>query len=217
MYRHTLWFCLLSPVLTPGFAQPETPVNVGTLPTPEQDRQARQIYSFLTKDPKRDAWQLPDQVVGALAFRPGETVVTIGDQGGYLSRRIAPQVRRVFILNDDSKALIKAAAEEPVNVDTQQSQATTPNFKSTLADTIVVYNKLSTLTDRSAYYAGLSSALKANGRIAVIDFYKKPPPGLPAVRQVTATLITSEMKTAGFRLVGSYDFLPFQYFLVFQH
>ena len=50
-----------------------------------------------------------------------------------------------------------------------------------------------------------------------IDFYKKPlPVGPPPGMKLSEEEVIVEFKAAGFRLVKKLDFLPYQYFLVFQ-
>ena len=49
-------------------------------------------YLWLLERPERDAYQKPDQVMAALAFRPGERVADIGAGSGYFARRISKAV-----------------------------------------------------------------------------------------------------------------------------
>src|SRR5262249_62196659 len=43
-------------------------------------------------DPSRDAWQHPDDVLGALALAPGQTIADIGAGTGYFTVRLARPV-----------------------------------------------------------------------------------------------------------------------------
>lgn len=45
-------------------------------------------------DPRRDAWQKPHQVIGALALKPDAVVADIGAGTGFLARRMASVVGR---------------------------------------------------------------------------------------------------------------------------
>ena len=59
--------------------------------------------------------------------------------------------------------------------------------------------------------------LKPGGRIVMIDFFKKKlPVGPPESMKLSEEQVIAEMKAAGFGKVKSFDFLPYQYFLVFQ-
>jgi predicted methyltransferase len=59
--------------------------------------------------------------------------------------------------------------------------------------------------------------LRPGGRIVVIDFQKRPlPVGPPVHMKLAPHQVTREFEQAGFRLARQFDFLPHQYFLVFQ-
>ena len=49
-------------------------------------------YLWLLERPERDAYQKPDQVMAALAFRPGERVADLGAGSGYFARRVSKAV-----------------------------------------------------------------------------------------------------------------------------
>jgi hypothetical protein len=50
-----------------------------------------------------------------------------------------------------------------------------------------------------------------------IDFYKRPLPlGPPVAEKIDKAEMIEEAKGAGFHVVQDFDFLPYQYFLVFQ-
>ena len=49
-------------------------------------------YIASLEDPKRDAYQKPDEVMKALALRPGEVVADIGAGSGYFTLRFARAV-----------------------------------------------------------------------------------------------------------------------------
>lgn len=208
------WIILAGAV---GKGQPGGPVDLGNLPPSEQNLRGRQLYSRVLTDPRRDAWQMPDQVVTTLAFKPAETVVVIGDGDAYLSRRIAPLTSQVVIIDDDVKKLQKANLEDEDNVQTSVSSLQNIVVPISQPQTILIYNELAEIPNRQMLFLLLAAALHPTGRIVVIDFYKNLPSGLPPAQQITAGLITSEMQGAGLRLVNSFSFLPSQFFLIFQH
>src|ERR1039457_6567837 len=70
---------------------------------------------------------------------------------------------------------------------------------------------------RAAYYPKLAKTLKPGGRIVVIEFYKKPLPlGPPESMKISEEELIGELQAAGFRKTKSFDFLPYQYFVVFE-
>ncbi|HJZ23755.1 MAG TPA: hypothetical protein VJ201_04815, partial [Candidatus Babeliales bacterium] len=73
------------------------------------------------------------------------------------------------------------------------------------------------IEDRVNYLKKLTGALKSNGRIVIVDFYKKPLPVGPqsVAHKISEEDVKKEFKKAGYRLTRSLDFLPYQYYLEF--
>jgi hypothetical protein len=184
----------------------------------ENERQAREVYSQLLSDPKRDSWQLPDRVVQSLALKANEVVAEIGnDNDGYFARRIARFVSAIYVLNSQAAVLDSYKKEAPTNQQTFVSALGDFQEGGKPVDTVFLYNTYAAIPARPLFLGLLNQALRPQGRIVVIDFFKNgPPPGLPPSQQITQSLVVSEMKAAGFRLTQSFDFLPLQFFLVFQ-
>jgi hypothetical protein len=66
------------------------------------------------------------------------------------------------------------------------------------------------------YFRKLSMSLKKNGRVVIVDFYKKPLPIGPAVdHKISKKLVLEEFRAAGYHLKDDKDFLPYQYYLEF--
>ena len=60
-------------------------------------------------------------------------------------------------------------------------------------------------------------ALKPDGRVAIIEYRSDAEePGPPKEYRLPAPQVIAELEAAGFRLVEHFDFLPREYFLVFQ-
>ena len=69
---------------------------------------------------------------------------------------------------------------------------------------------------RDAYLRRLGASLKPRGRIAVVDWEKRPLPiGPPAEHKLAREQVVAEMRAAGFVLVDAPALLPHQYVLVF--
>ena len=69
---------------------------------------------------------------------------------------------------------------------------------------------------REAYFGKLAAALKPGGRVAIIDFNASSKVGPPVRERMTAEQVQAEMGKAAYRLAAHHDFLPNQYFLVFE-
>ncbi len=153
----------------------------------------------------------------ALALRPEEAVADIGAGPGYFARRFAHYAGTVYAVDIDRKLLKMAADGAPPNMKTVLASPDNPNLPTAGLDTIFFCDVLHHIESRAAYYAKLDKALKPGGRIVIVDFYKRPlPVGPPPAMKLSEDQVKSEFQAAGFRLAKSFNFLPHQYFLVFE-
>ena len=174
-------------------------------------------YIRVLDDPQRDAWQKPHEVVMALDLKPAETVADIGAGSGYFTRRFAMHAGKVYAVDIDPKLLEAAKKDAPGNVEAVLAAPDDPKLPAGSVDTIFFCDVLHHIDNRAAYYPKLAKALKPGGRIVIVDFYKKPlPVGPPESMKLSEEQVVAELKAAGFRKTKSLDFLPYQYFLVFQ-
>ncbi len=174
-------------------------------------------YVRFLENPQRDQWQKPHEVIQALDFRPGESVADIGAGTGYFSRRFARHAAKVYAVDIDASLLERARKNAPPNVEFILAAPDDPKLPERSVDTIFFCNVLHHIENRPAYYAKLKRALKPGGRIVNIDFHKRPlPVGPPVDHKLSEEQVVEEFQAAGFELNRSFDFLPYQYFLVFE-
>ena len=178
----------------------------------------------ILEDPSRDEWQKPAQVVEALGLRPGQDVADIGAGTGYFSVRFAQAVGpggKVFAVDID-QGLIDHLNERAKDAGLSNLKAVLaapndPLLSEKSVDIVFVCNVIHHVQDRQGYFAKLSGALRPGGRLAIVDFYKRETPvGPPAAMKIARADLISELREAGFALAQEFDFLPHQYFLVFE-
>jgi arsenite methyltransferase len=173
-------------------------------------------YAKVLENPERDAWQRPREVIDALALRKGELVADLGAGSGYFTRRLAHHASKVYAVDLDAKLLEMAKASSPSNVETVLAAADDPKLAEASVDTVFICDVLHHIDGRPAYLAKLAKALKPGGRIAVVDFHKRPlPVGPPPGMKLTPEEVRREFETAGFTFKTAHTFLPHQYFLEF--
>ena len=84
------------------------------------------------------------------------------------------------------------------------------------ADLVILVDVYHHVENRERYFRLLQNSLKPGGRVAVIDFHMNSPVGPPPRARIEPDRVKAEMKRAGYVLAQEHDFLPNQYFLVFQ-
>lgn len=180
-------------------------------------------YIAALEDPKRDAYQKPHEVMQALAIREGEVIADIGAGSGYFSLRLAHHVGtsgRVYAV-DVSPEMVR-------HLHARVRDSTLLNLTPILAapddpllpepvDRVLFVNVWHHVNERPAYLARLERLLKPGGQIVMIDFHKRElPVGPPAAMKIAREDVIREMEAGGFRAAREHDFLPYQYFVVFE-
>ncbi|MGE0360978.1 MAG: methyltransferase domain-containing protein [Vicinamibacterales bacterium] len=213
-----------SPAATPGQTAPAMP---GHQPPPGADHMQHRFddperYAKGFDDPARDAWQMPDRVIAALALKPGDRVADIGAGTGYFSTRLARAAARPTVFAADIEPAMvgylakRAAAEGLANMRAVQASATSPQLPEPV-DVVLVVDTFHHIGNRTAYFAGLRRQLRPGGRVAIVDFRKDAPgDGPPAHFRFTPDQITAEMSAAGYVLDAGHDFLPRQHLLIYR-
>lgn len=175
-------------------------------------------------DPAREEWQKPGLVVRSLLLKPGMNAADIGAGTGYFNRHLAEAVGpggKVYAADLEPKMVAymgeRAKREETPNVVPLLAAADDPELPAGAIDMILIVNTYHHFDDRLAYFGRLKAALKPGGRIAVIDFLKKElPVGPPLEHKLDRDQVVAEMDAAGYDLIREPEFLPYQYFLIFQ-
>jgi ubiquinone/menaquinone biosynthesis C-methylase UbiE len=192
------------------------PAGVGAAEHRAPQRTAEE-WARIYNDSSRDAWQKPDEVLKALELKPGEVVADIGTGAGYFAHRFAQHVAKVYAVDIDEGLLRITARNAPANVETVLAAPDDPKLADDSVDTVFFCDVVHHIENRVAYYRRLAQVLRPGGRIVVIDFQKRPlPVGPPVHMKLAPHQVTREFEQAGFRLARQFDFLPHQYFLVFQ-
>jgi ubiquinone/menaquinone biosynthesis C-methylase UbiE len=180
-------------------------------------------YIAALDDPQRDAWQKPADVLMALGLHPGDTVADIGAGSGYFTLRFSHHVGpggRVYAvdISDDMLAEVKRKVSDAglTNVMPVHATADDPKLPEGGVDLIFICDTWHHIENRPSYLGRLRTALKPNGRLAIVDFHKKPlPVGPPESMKLTRAEVVAEATAAGFSVAEEPTFLPYQYFLVF--
>ena len=172
-------------------------------------------------EPGREAWQKPDEVVRALGLPEDARVADVGSGTGYFTVRLARAVPRgrvygVDIEPDMGRYLGERAQREGLSNVVPVLAGPTDSKLPEPVDLALIVDTYHHLGDRVAYLRMLGTVLRPGARVAVIDFRPDSPKGPPAKHKLTPEQVREDFQAAGYRQVRSHDFLPDQYFLVFQ-
>jgi ubiquinone/menaquinone biosynthesis C-methylase UbiE len=215
--------CCLA-ALTVALAFPSRAQETATPHEMHQRHRDPRAYMAALDDPARDEYSKPAEVVAALSLREGDVVADIGSGTGYFTLRFARAVGergRVYAVDvspDMVRHLNRRLRDEGVtNVVTVLSDPDDPLLPDGSIDRIVIVNTWHHVRDQPAYLEKLKGMLRPGGQIVHIDFHKrKTPVGPPLAEKIAREDLVAQMEAAGFRLAAEHDFLPYQYFLVFE-
>ncbi len=181
-------------------------------------------WTRIFDDPKRDEWQKPQEVVLALALRPGQIVADLGAGTGYFEKRLSKAVAPggIVLAIDTEPEMVRHLGERALQEGTANvvpvlalpQEAFVPPGR---ADCVLVVDTYHHIDDRVRYFHRMKEVLAPGGRIVIIDFHKRPlPVGPPPEHKLPREFVVDEMKQAGFGLADEKTFLPYHYFLIFR-
>jgi predicted methyltransferase len=175
-------------------------------------------------DPRRDAWQKPEETVAAMKISPGMTVADLGAGTGYfnayLSHAVGPK-GAVLALDTEIEMVQHMAernrTEKLSNVLPVLVLPENPFLPRERMDRVLIVDTYHHIDDRLNYFGGMKAALAKGGSVIVVDFFKKPlPVGPPVEHKIDREFVIKEMQQAGYLLAREETFLPYQYYLVFE-
>lgn len=181
-------------------------------------------YLWILERKERDVYQKPDEVMRALALKPGERVADVGAGSGYFTLRVARAVGPAgsvlaVDVNADLLAHLDGRRRESglANVTTHLVGKDDPRLPAGAFDTVLVVDTLHYVADRVAWLRKLRAGLAPGGRIVVIDFVPKPveerPWGPPPSQWMSREEVDAAMAEAGLVPVKVHTFLTEQFFV----
>jgi ubiquinone/menaquinone biosynthesis C-methylase UbiE len=178
--------------------------------------------------PTREQTQKPGELVRTMGLEPGMTVADVGTGVGYmlpfLSRRVGP-VGRVLAedIFDDFLAGAKQTAEDQKleNITFIKGSETDPNLPQGQVDMELVLDAYHHFDYPEKMLAGLYKALKPDGKLVVVDYYKRESamPGGRALTHIRLDMpdVIKEIEANHFHLIMEKEHIKnVQYMLVLE-
>jgi arsenite methyltransferase len=179
-------------------------------------------YVRALEDPKRDAYQKPHEVIGALGLKPGEVIVDIGAGSGYFTFHLARHVGvkgKIYAVDISPDMILhlnrRIRDSKVTNIVPILADADDPLLPESV-NRFFICDVWHHVENQPKYLALMKKMLKPDGNIVMIDFHKKDlPVGPPLQMKIAREDLLKQMESNGFALTKEYTFLPYQYFLVF--
>jgi ubiquinone/menaquinone biosynthesis C-methylase UbiE len=177
-----------------------------------QTPEGRAAVAVGLNDPHRDDHQRPKELVAAMGLKPGMTVVDIGTGTGYMLPFLHDAVGdggRVYaedIFDDFIKqAKERVAAKGYKNVTFIKGTEHMANLEEGSIDVALVLDVYHHFNFPDEMLASISRGLKPNGRLVLVDYYKRPDamPGGGAMTHIRIDYddVVKEVEAAGFKFV----------------
>jgi ubiquinone/menaquinone biosynthesis C-methylase UbiE len=177
----------------------------------------------------RDTRQKPKELIAALRIKPGMTVVDIGTGVGYmlpfLSEAVGPRGRVVAEdIFPDFLEKAKQKGAQLKNVSFVLGSEKDPNLGTGFADLIFILDAYHHFDYPEEMMSRIRRALKPGGKLAIIDYYKRPGAMANANPNFAVTHIrldeadvVAQIEGYGYRAVLREVFLPgSQYLALFE-
>lgn len=177
-------------------------------------------------DPGRDAWQRPDEVIAALAIRPGQRIADVGCGTGYFTLRLlraaAPGGRVIAV--DIQQGMLdllgkRLGPAEKGLVTLRRSPPDRPLLPGDALDLVLCANTLNEVedADQARFVESMAAALAPGGRVAIINWIpSRTRFGPPGEHRISPVRVRVLAEGAGLALAEDVALLPMHSFLVFR-
>lgn len=145
----------------------------------------------------------------------------VGSGTGYFSVRLARAVPEGRVYGADIEPEMvrhlhnRATAQGLDNLKVVQATRDGPALPEPV-DLALLVNVQGLMVNPGEYFLRLREFLKPQGRVAIIATRPDSPLGAPRQMRVPAERVKQDMARQGYAVIAEHDFLPYQYFIVFQ-
>jgi ubiquinone/menaquinone biosynthesis C-methylase UbiE len=173
---------------------------------------------------ERETEESTSRMLAALALEPGDVACDLGAGNGYhtlaMARTVAPGGRAIAVdIQPEMLSLLRerAKAANVTNIETILGESADPKLPARTCDLVLLADVYHELDDPAAMLARLKSALSSEGTIALLEFRAEDPDvPIKPEHKMSRAQILRELGANGFKLVRSFDELPWQHLMFFS-
>jgi predicted methyltransferase len=166
---------------------------------------------------RREQWQNVDTIFAEMGVRPGATVADIGAGDGFFTSRLARSVGangRVFAVDIDDAAIArlrKRLQEDGIeNVTIVKGALDDPKLPDATLDAALIVNAYHEMEQHQSILAALRRALKAEGRLVIVEPVTPSRRGRPRAdeaksHEIDPEYVLQDARAAGFAVVSLKD------------
>jgi ubiquinone/menaquinone biosynthesis C-methylase UbiE len=175
------------------------------------------LYQLQLAEGERDRWQRPDDVINSLKLRDGNVVADVGCGVGYFSVKLAPNVaEHGSVLAEDILAesltflWIRAFLNHQSNIRVIHGELDDPHLPKGRVDAVLIANSYHEFTKPRAILDQTFRALRANGRLVVLDrgprsYHGEPREIQMQEFQIAPSIAEGEIRDRGFQVISRND------------
>lgn len=172
-------------------------------------------------DPARDGWQRPEEIVAALAPKPGATVADIGAGTGYMVAHLSKAVGAggTVVALDAEAAMVEYLAKRsadlgPARIVPRKVGPDDPEFPPAAVDAVLTLDTWHHVRGRETYARKVYDGLKRGGRFVVVEYTVESEVGPPKAMRLEPGQVAKQLEAAGFRVEVVPESMPRHYLVV---
>jgi predicted methyltransferase len=174
-------------------------------------------------DPERDKWQHPEEIVAALALKPGATVADIGAGTGYMVASLSEAVGKdgTVIAIDAEAAMVEYLAKRmndlgPAKIVPRKVTPDSPELEPASVDGVLTLDTWHHVEGQEAYARKVYEGLKRGGKFVVVEHEADAEHGPPKAMRLAPGQVTKQLEAAGFRVEIVQESMP-RHYMVLGH
>ncbi len=186
---------------------------------PDEDVYATTV----TEDRDRHVWQKPGLVIDKLGDIEEKVIADIGAGEGFFARRLAPLADRVIAVEIDQRWIdyldtlrdTELPHDLRSRLEPRLARPDDPMLVDNEVDIVLFVNTLYLIDQPETYLKKLRPALRANGRVVIVDWKKENTPlGPDLVDRISLSELAHMLEAAGFAVVSTDNtVLNYQYIM----